>query len=104
MKVRRRATVAGFLVVLGGAGCAPSGPTSSMSASAAPAGSEEQGARIWRATCDRCHNARSALEFDAEQWPVIVAHMRTRAGLTRTEARAVSEYLRGMSERMTHSP
>ena len=53
----------------------------------------QMGARIWLATCDRCHNARPASEFTAEQWPVLVAHVRSRAHLTRSEARAVTAFL-----------
>ena len=53
----------------------------------------QMGARIWLATCDRCHNARPASEFTAEQWPVMVAHVRSRAHLTRSEARAVTAFL-----------
>lgn len=53
----------------------------------------DDGARIWRMTCSQCHNARPASEFDAGQWPVIVSHMRTRAGLTRAEADAVAAFL-----------
>ena len=51
------------------------------------------GARIWRMTCARCHNARPALEFDARQWPVIVSHMRTHADLSRSDADAVAAFL-----------
>lgn len=58
----------------------------------------EAGARVWRTTCNRCHNARSVPEFTAAQWPVIVKHMRARAHLTRSEAQAVTAYLQGLAE------
>lgn len=62
------------------------------------AGLAQQGARIWQMTCNRCHNLRSPNEFPAEQWPVIIDHMRTRADLTRSEARAVATFMRDRAE------
>lgn len=77
--------VLGFLMSAGCAGApaggGPAGPTSS------------QGAEVWRQSCNRCHVARPARQFTAEQWPVIVNHMRSRAALTRTEAEAVAAFL-----------
>lgn len=61
--------------------------------------SVQLGAQIWTGTCNRCHNARPASEFTAEQWPVIVRHMRTRADLTRQEAEAVTAFLQELAER-----
>jgi mono/diheme cytochrome c family protein len=55
--------------------------------------SAEDGARIWRSTCARCHNARSPSEFYARQWTVIANHMRTHAALTRTQAASVAAFL-----------
>lgn len=63
----------------------------------ATASESRQGAEIWRTTCNRCHNARPATEFTAEQWPVIVNHMRTRADLTRMEAAAVTAFLQELT-------
>lgn len=62
------------------------------------ASSAEQGAAIWRTTCYRCHNRRPATEFSAEEWPVLVDHMRTRAHLTRAEADAVTAFLQELAE------
>ena len=53
----------------------------------------EHGAQVWRMTCARCHNLRPAEEFTAEQWGVIVNHMRTRQDLTRSDAEAVAAFL-----------
>jgi len=53
----------------------------------------EHGAQVWRMTCARCHNLRPAPEFTAEQWGVIVNHMRTRQDLTRSDAEAVAAFL-----------
>lgn len=52
-----------------------------------------RGARVWAATCNRCHNARSPLERNDVDWAVIVNHMRTMANLTRSRARDVSAFL-----------
>lgn len=84
--------LAGVTAVLSAMGCA-------QNRSPEQVGMDVDGARLWMVTCDRCHNARSALEFTPDQWPVIVSHMRTRAGLTKSEASAVSDYLRGLSAR-----
>lgn len=51
------------------------------------------GARVYAANCSRCHNARSSTERTDGEWALVVAHMRARAGFTRTEARAVLAYL-----------
>lgn len=61
--------------------------------------SESEAARQWRQTCSHCHNLRPAPEFTADQWSVIVMHMRTQAGLTRSEATEIAEYLRSLRER-----
>ena len=59
----------------------------------------EEGARVWRMTCARCHNLRPATEFSAEQWPIIVNHMRTRQDLTKSDAEAVAAFLQQLAER-----
>ena len=56
-------------------------------------GELDQGARIWTQMCSRCHNRREAPEFTAEQWPIIVNHMRSRSDLTKSEAQAVASFL-----------
>lgn len=61
--------------------------------------SARDGARIWSAACDNCHNLRGATEYSAEEWPIIVKHMRTRAGLTRSQADAVAAFLVQAAER-----
>lgn len=60
--------------------------------------STEVGARIWTNTCNRCHNVRPATEYTAEQWPVILSHMRTRAHLTRSEAASVTAFLQELTD------
>jgi mono/diheme cytochrome c family protein len=56
------------------------------------------GATLWRETCSHCHNLRSAQEFTAQQWPIIVSHMRTRADLSKSEAEAIAAYLMRLSD------
>lgn len=90
---RRRALLAPVAAVLFAAGCASAGTPP-------PAATAEAGSEIWSVTCDRCHNARPGTQFTAEEWPVIVNHMRTRAHLTRSEAAAVTAFLRELAEPM----
>lgn len=95
MKTRAKLTLPALLVSLLAVGCA-----------GAPAPVQEsaprtaEGARIWRMTCNRCHNLRPPTEYSQEEWPVIVRHMRTRADLSRAEAEAVTAFLQDAAERM----
>lgn len=57
-----------------------------------------RGARLWTATCNRCHNRRSPVERTDDQWDIIVSHMRTRANLTESEARAIAAFLKQVNE------
>jgi hypothetical protein len=86
MTIRNRSFLLVIVPVLAVVGCARPTPPGDPSPT-------EQGARVWAATCTRCHNLRAPSQFTAEQWPVIVNHMRTRANLTRSEAEAVTAYL-----------
>ncbi len=52
-----------------------------------------EGARVYGATCGRCHNPRSPLERTDRQWVTIINHMRVRAMLTGTEVRNVLAFL-----------
>ncbi len=54
---------------------------------------ELDGAVVYRDNCTRCHSARNPSELDAERWPAVVFHMRTRAGLTAAEGRALVAFL-----------
>lgn len=58
----------------------------------------DSGAELWRATCSHCHNLRSAQDYTAVQWPVIVNHMRTRADLTKADAETIAAYLVRLTE------
>lgn len=52
-----------------------------------------QGAQVYADTCARCHNARSGTERTDMEWVAIVGHMRARANLSKTRARAVLAFL-----------
>jgi len=60
---------------------------------------QDGAAGLWSSTCAHCHNLRPAPEFTAEQWSIIVHHMRTHGDLTRSQAMAVADYLRSIRER-----
>lgn len=51
-----------------------------------------EGAVIFSRTCARCHNARSSMERTDRAWQTIIAHMRARANLTKTQARNLVAY------------
>lgn len=52
-----------------------------------------EGAQVFSNNCGRCHNLRASTERSDVQWDIIVAHMRARANLTRSEAEAVKIFL-----------
>jgi hypothetical protein len=52
------------------------------------------GARLWRQNCGRCHYIRPPSERSDRQWEIIVKHMRLRANLTGSDARAIEEFLK----------
>ena len=83
-KTRLGLAVAAIAVL--GAGCAGNSMSQPMS-------SMEDGAALWSMTCSHCHNLRPVDEHTPEEWSVIVAHMRTRAGLTSSEAAAITAFL-----------
>lgn len=92
MRRHQRIGTAAALLFLGTAACAGGPAPERMSTGG-------EGAQLWRDTCAHCHNLRSAPEFSADEWPVIVTHMRTRAYLTKSEAETVADYLASLRER-----
>lgn len=68
-------------------------PMPDMSPMTFEAGAQDASA-LWMSTCGSCHSLRSPSEYSPEEWPVIVSHMRTRAGLTKSQAEAISDFLR----------
>lgn len=57
-------------------------------------GDASRGVRIWANQCGRCHNMRLPQEFNAQEWHVIISHMRVRAGLTGQQVRDINAYVR----------
>ena len=55
----------------------------------------KSGGQIWAENCTRCHNARPANQYSAQQWDIISTHMRLRADLNGEEQRAVTKFLSG---------
>ena len=52
-----------------------------------------RGVKLWADNCARCHNMRDPKEFRDDQWRVIVAHMRLRAGFTGQDTRDMLTFL-----------
>lgn len=52
-----------------------------------------EGAKIFNQNCSRCHNARPAQEFHAEEWSVIVPHMREKSHMSGKEAKKLEAFL-----------
>lgn len=52
-----------------------------------------EGAVVYAQNCGRCHNARSPLERTDREWVTIVAHMRARGNLTKSQASQVLDFL-----------
>lgn len=64
------------------------------SASAQAPNAVANGAVVYGRSCARCHNLRAPSERSDREWRVIVSHMRSRANLTRDDARSVLAFLR----------
>jgi len=59
----------------------------------AAAADKKTGTQLWADNCTRCHNARPSTQYSAQQWDLIVHHMRLRANLTGEEQRTITEFL-----------
>jgi len=82
------------------AGCdsqkpAPAGGPQAEQASGLFPHVHKTGAQIWAENCTRCHYARPANQYSAQQWDIITSHMRDRADLTGEEQRAVYHFMTG---------
>ena len=51
------------------------------------------GAELYAVNCNRCHAERYATERTDAQWKTIMLHMRTRAQIPATDAKAILKYL-----------
>jgi cytochrome c1 len=71
--------------------------TAMMISSCAPtkAISEKSGAQLWGENCNRCHNAPSQEQYSKDQWPLIGAHMKLKAGITNDEMNKIVAFLQG---------
>ena len=56
------------------------------------------GEELWSNNCQRCHNLRSPASQTPVQWQIIVHHMRVRANLTGSDARAIADFLKSASQ------
>jgi len=66
---------------------------STVAAQDAQSNAIAEGARVYGATCGRCHNPRSPLERSDRDWVTIANHMRVRANLTGQQVRSVLAFL-----------
>ena len=57
------------------------------------------GEELWSNNCQRCHNLRSPAMQTPVQWQIIVHHMRVRANLTGSDARAIADFLKSASQK-----
>lgn len=55
---------------------------------------ELDGAKVFRDNCVKCHSERSPMEKTDAEWDVTITHMRTVAGMTADESRAVLKFLK----------
>jgi nitrate/TMAO reductase-like tetraheme cytochrome c subunit len=56
------------------------------------------GEELWSNNCQRCHNLRSPAMQTPVQWQIIVHHMRIRANITGSDARAIADFLKSASK------
>ena len=56
------------------------------------------GEELWSNNCQRCHNLRSPAMQTPVQWQIIVHHMRVRANITGSDARAIADFLKSASK------
>jgi hypothetical protein len=83
-------------VIVAGLGCS-SNSKSTAPATPATATLQPSGAQLWADNCTRCHYVRQPDFYSAAQWELVVAHMRQRANLTGSEARAIVQFLKAGS-------
>lgn len=52
-----------------------------------------RGAMAWANNCSRCHAMRDPKDLTDEQWKIVVAHMRLRAGIDGAQADDIRVFL-----------
>ncbi|MCW8885916.1 MAG: hypothetical protein OQK12_11805 [Motiliproteus sp.] len=58
-----------------------------------------KGLKLWKVTCNRCHNMRDPSEFSDGEWHIMARHMRIRAGLSGQDERDILTYLKQSNNR-----
>jgi len=56
--------------------------------------SDKSGVQLWGENCARCHNTPSPAAYSDDQWDIIIAHMKVKAGLTEKEAEKIRTFLK----------
>ena len=51
------------------------------------------GAAVYRASCNRCHNARTLEELSPEKWEIVVTHMQVRGSLPQRDVDALLAWM-----------
>jgi len=54
---------------------------------------DRSGTELWGQNCGRCHNSPPSSTYSADQWEVLVFHMKTRALITDVEAKKIAAFL-----------
>jgi hypothetical protein len=85
------------VAALGVIGCGPAdkreGAATQPIAAGVFAPPARTGAQLWAENCTRCHYARPPTQYSAQQWDIIMTHMRLRADLTGHETREITKFL-----------
>jgi len=55
---------------------------------------DKSGAQLWGENCARCHNTPSPAAYSDDQWDIIAAHMKVKAGLTDKEIKKITTFLK----------
>lgn len=73
-------------------------------ASAQEASRVAEGGRLYGQTCGRCHNPRPSTERTDREWRTVMGHMRARANLSRSDARAIVAFLQATNGSSSQAP
>lgn len=55
---------------------------------------DRSGSELWGQNCGRCHNSPPSSTYSADQWEVLVLHMKTRALITDVEKDKIVAFLK----------
>ena len=59
--------------------------------------SEKSGVQLWGENCNHCHSAPSQDQYSKDQWGIIGAHMKLKAGITNDEMTKIVAFLKGVN-------